>query len=837
MQKMKRVFSALLAVVMLLSVFAVTSFAAPAPAVKKVVLASTLSLAVGQTNTPKATVTPKGAKAAFTWSSSNKAVAKIDAKTGKITPLKVGTTFITVKAGDKVSNKLKLTVKAKPAPTKITLKAAASTVIAGNTTTIKPTFTPAYADTGLTYTSSNDKVAKVDKNTGKVTAVKGKTGTVTITATSKKSGKIKGTVKITVKLANPTKIVLKAGANTLEGGKKTTVTATFTPADANKTLTWTSDKKNVATVDASGNVTAIKGAGGTATITAKSKVNAKITASVKITVKPVPTSITLKTASITIGQWEPFTIGGVTVQPAAATKTLSFNSLNKNFVEVDANGKLNAKAVGTATIEVKTWNGLVAKLTVKVIPAPLGINYKTSDGKTALTLSAGQVVTPWVTYTNTGDVRKGVTFSSSDPSVATVDINSGKITAVYNPALNAASIASKKATIKATTWNNRTAEIVVTVVPNPVGITTGIAAKTLFTTMNADGSAKNVSYNYTYTVREEQKILGIVVRPKETKTVTIVWDANLYGTTYTSSDKSVATIDAVTGQIKAIKAGTTTITYTYWNGLSKSYLLTVNPIEVINDYNAATALFYKDKPDYLEQNSLYINTVTFSDTFKTIFGLMEGVNAVPRGTLNEMKVALEEADAVGELKAVPDRTEWEYVWGTKSKWTDGDSSLLLASLKPAHVTSYTRSTTSGLTTTRLNVNSESNPKGLDTAVGNFTANMFSAEEFAKMFNLDEMLGDDPTMQKLAEVLLSGIDIQTYDVRVDYTTNANGQLTAVHHNVGAVIKVSLEKKLLREALAGMGVPELLSNVVLSGNGYIDIMTFDIQVVADFSGFQW
>ena len=104
------------------------------------------------------------------------------------------------------------------------------------------------------YTSSNSKIATVDKKTGKVTAKAA--GKVTITA---KSGSLKATYTVTVK--NPTLKLTKTSA-TVKVGKTTKITAKATPSGK---ITYKSSNKKIATVSSNGTVKGIKK--GTAKIT------------------------------------------------------------------------------------------------------------------------------------------------------------------------------------------------------------------------------------------------------------------------------------------------------------------------------------------------------------------------------------------------------------------------------------------------------------------------------------------------------------------------------------------------------------------------------------------
>ena len=150
----------------------------------------------------------------------------------------------------------------------VTLNKKTATVYKGKTTTLKATVTGADASK-VTFTSSNPKVAAVNKTTGKVTA-KAK-GTAVITA---KCGDVKVTCKVTVK--NPTLTLSKTSAS-IKVGKTTKITAKATPSGK---VTYKSSNKKVATVSSNGTVKGIKK--GTAKITVTCN---GVTKTVKVTVK------------------------------------------------------------------------------------------------------------------------------------------------------------------------------------------------------------------------------------------------------------------------------------------------------------------------------------------------------------------------------------------------------------------------------------------------------------------------------------------------------------------------------------------------------------------------
>jgi GH25 family lysozyme M1 (1,4-beta-N-acetylmuramidase)/uncharacterized protein YjdB len=130
-------------------------------------------------------------------------------------------------------------------------------------------------ENGVTYKSSDDTIATVAED-GTVTAVKA--GTVTITCTTKatdKDGKAKEatcTVTVTEAKAGVLKsLTLNKTEETLAVNGTVELKAEVKSDDANadKTITWASDNKDVADVDANGKVTAKKV--GTAKITCTTK--------------------------------------------------------------------------------------------------------------------------------------------------------------------------------------------------------------------------------------------------------------------------------------------------------------------------------------------------------------------------------------------------------------------------------------------------------------------------------------------------------------------------------------------------------------------------------------
>lgn len=144
-----------------------------------------------------------------------------------------------------------------------------------------------------------------------------------------------------------------------------------------------------------------------------------------------------------------------TVAPADATdKSVGWSSSDESVAKV-ASGVVTGVAEGTAEITVKTANGKEAKCRVTVLaaeePEPIQVEGITLSHKDA-ELKKGETVQLSAAVTPEDAEDKGVVWSSSDDSVATVD-QSGKVTAV----------GPGEATITASAANGKAATCAITV--------------------------------------------------------------------------------------------------------------------------------------------------------------------------------------------------------------------------------------------------------------------------------------------------------------------------------------------------------------------------------------
>jgi uncharacterized protein YjdB len=400
----------------------------------------------GKTASVIASITPTTANdKVLVWSSDNTSVATVSSSMdpatssskGTIKGLAEGTATITVYSHDEPSIKKTCTVKVIKAVSNIELTA--PTLYNNGVDNIKYVayeITPSgdYSSTWK-WTSSDPSKITVDQ-TGKVTGVSVGTSVITLTIGS-------ATKSCTVSYSDlpVTDINLSASDLKIFVGEQTTLTASLVPTNpTNKKVSWTSNSPGVAELQ--GTVTNVNA--GTVTIKGKSAGTAIITVTsadgnhtkqCTIEVEPVAvTEVRLDKASMDILVGERFTLTS-SVNPSNATyKNLEWSTSNASVVKLlgEASGvlpgtmSLEAVGIGEATITVASVDGIhKASCVVKVQPYHVtGVSMDTST----LLLEINESKTLGYTIFPSNATDKAVTWTSSKPSVATVD-STGKVVA------------------------------------------------------------------------------------------------------------------------------------------------------------------------------------------------------------------------------------------------------------------------------------------------------------------------------------------------------------------------------------------------------------------------
>ena len=474
---------------------------------------TTATLEEKETLTLKATVAPDDATdKTVTWTSSNASVATV--KDGVVTAVKAGTATITAKAGEKTAT-CAVTVKAAAVPvTRLTLSTEYVSLKVNEAVTIKANVYPDNAtDKTVTWTSSNTSVATVKD--GVVTAVK--VGTATITA---KAGTLSKTctVNVTPATVAVTGVTLDKTSASLKVDETVTLTATVSPSDATeKTVTWSSSNSAVATVK-DGVVTAV--AVGTATITAKAG-DKTATCTVTVTSATVAvTRLTLSTEYVSLNVNDIVTIKANVYPDNATDKTVTWSSSNPTVASV-SNGNVTALKAGTALITAKAGS-LTATCTVSVGGASIVYVTGISLNKTSATIKPNATLTLTATVTPSDATDKTVTWSSSNPNIASV--SNGIVTGhKEGTAVITAEAGSKSATCTVTVS------------------ATGVATVDV-TSVTLDKKSTTLKVKETVTLKA-------TVKPDDATDKTVTW---------TSSNTAIATVK--NGVVTGVKAGTATIT-------------------------------------------------------------------------------------------------------------------------------------------------------------------------------------------------------------------------------------------------------------------------------------
>ena len=373
---------------------------------------------VGKKKTLAVSMLPETAsETAFTWTSSNKKIAKVS-KAGKVRGIAPGTVTITVSNADG-SAKAKCKLSVLQGVTGMKFDKAALTVARGKKATIKPIIEPSNAaDKTLKWTSSNNDVATVDEN-GVITAKA--VGYAVITGKTN-DGNFVDTCRVNV-VYGVTGVKLSQTSATLEVDEKLTLKATISPKNAtNKDVKWKSSDKGIVKVTSKGVVKAL--AKGTATITV-STVDGGYTATCTVNVIKKATGVKISRSKATIERGATYQLSA-SVQPTDATiRTVKWKSSNKKVATVSSKGLVTAVAAGKAKITVKSTDGGFKKtcvVTVTVNPTSITLNKNSATVNTGKTLKLKATLAP-------KDTTGSVTWTSSNKKVAVVS-SKGVVTAI-----------------------------------------------------------------------------------------------------------------------------------------------------------------------------------------------------------------------------------------------------------------------------------------------------------------------------------------------------------------------------------------------------------------------
>ena len=249
---------------------------------------------------------------------------------------------------------------------------------------------------------------------------------------------------------------------------------------------------------------------------------------------------------------------------------VTWESSNTSVATV-TNGRVYAVGMGQATITARVTNTTLSA-TCAVTVSPVDVTGVVLD-KNSIRIGVNKTYTLNATVTPTNATNKNVTWSSSDPSIATVNAN-GVVTGV--------ALGTTVITVTSVADNTKTATCTVNVVPTPV---------------------EGVSLNKTSTTL---LILNPNNMPTEQLTATITpANAENKNVTWTSSNTAVATVSS-TGLVTAVAPGTATITVlTEDGGYTASCQVRVIKTYYSVNLNASNTYGWTDSSITPDSNSYY----------------------------------------------------------------------------------------------------------------------------------------------------------------------------------------------------------------------------------------
>jgi uncharacterized protein YjdB len=470
------------------------------------------------------TATPTGGA----WSSSNTAVATVDAS-GTVTGSSAGTARITYSLGGCV---VMTTVSINALPSAIS----AVTVCAGSTGVLSAT------PSGGTWSSDNVSVATIN-STGLLTGIAMGTANISYTLST---GCASGGVA-----------TISSGPAAISGATSTCVGATTLLSDATSGGSWTSSTTSVAIVGTGGVVSGV--ASGTAIITYAVGVGCRSTVVVSV-LSTLPA------------------ITGATGVCVAASTTLSnsfaggtWSSSNTAVATIDpSTGVVDGISAGTITITYSYASCFkTSSFTVRPLPAAIA-------GATSYCVGGTGVLTD--------PTSGGLSWTSSNTSVATIGVSSGVVTAisagtsimtftlttgcatttVVSVSSGASAISgSSSICVGSTTivtspdaggaWSSSGATIASV---NAAGLVTGLNAGAVNITYLLSGGCRAI---FPMTINASPAAIGGSTTIC-TGSTTALTDATTGGA-WTSSDATVASVSG-TGVVTGVATGMATISYT-----------------------------------------------------------------------------------------------------------------------------------------------------------------------------------------------------------------------------------------------------------------------------------
>lgn len=283
----------------------------------------------------------------------------------------------------------------------------------------------------INWTSSDNSIAKV--NGGNVTGISYGNARITAFYIDNSGNKHDASCLVSVIEGNPNVSLNNAyfpdGDLYMPLDDEYYLTLILSPSNALvNEKTFISTNPNVASVTEDGVVRSINSGHTKIIVTVNNRFTASINVYVgneyrrgEIVLSPTSLSFDSTTRKIKNGNSETISYS---ISPSNADRSkLVWSSSDSNVVSVDENGRITAKKVGKATISISSINGKRDDMLVEVYNDIVEVKEILVSTST-ITMEAGKttILTPVVRPDNASN--KGLSFSSSDPSIVSISSNS-----------------------------------------------------------------------------------------------------------------------------------------------------------------------------------------------------------------------------------------------------------------------------------------------------------------------------------------------------------------------------------------------------------------------------
>lgn len=279
------------------------------------------------------------------WASLTPDIATVT-EDGIMTGLKMGTAKVKAETTDGSNLSVVFEVQITGLPVSTISLPAESSIIKTESMKLEYSILPLVSDNQkLKWSSNATDIASVDESTGVITAHK--VGDAVITATATDGSGISASTKIHVTPLKISQIEMSKEMSLLHSLSKQ-IEVKFTPELAdNKTLKWTSDNEDIATVTQEGVVTGMNV--GSANITATTTDGTELSATCKVTVNPV--TIELSTNTINLQKGSEYVEQTATILPENYEhKDVVWTTSGNGVASVDKDGHITANKPGVDTL-------------------------------------------------------------------------------------------------------------------------------------------------------------------------------------------------------------------------------------------------------------------------------------------------------------------------------------------------------------------------------------------------------------------------------------------------------------------------------------------------------